>query len=509
MVDTWATVASCAQIGRNVHLSGGVGIGGVLEPRGGAGRRRGRRHDRQSMHGHAGGAKGSGSVLGEGDPEPRDPCDRCRDRRRAPAASCRRTASASRLAAVIVPGRRVHACRACSCSAATSRASGATSTTSSRVRRHRLRVAMTDLLALTAELVDVSSVSRDEAALRDLVEQRLRAVPWSAPIGSATTLVGRTELDDRIGCCSSGTSTPFLPTGTSAGRTAMSSGPWRPTAKGWRTRRPARPGRDARRAMVDVSYVFYAAEEIAAEHNGLRQLFADRPDLVAGDAAILGEPTEGVVEAGWPRHDAHRSRLGRGTSPHRSALDGPQCHPPARASAGGRRGGAGTAAGDRGLRVPRGATAVRAEGGVAGNVVPDRATVANHRFAPDRTPAEAEAAVRSLLAPVLDDGDELAVVDVADGAAPGLGHPLLAPLVERPAAGAGEARLDRRRPLRRCRHPRLQHRARRSSARSHSRRAGRPRVARVDARRWRRWWNGAARAPSAPLACDVRTTSSR
>jgi len=32
MVDTWATVGSCGQIGRNVHLSGGVGIGGVLEP---------------------------------------------------------------------------------------------------------------------------------------------------------------------------------------------------------------------------------------------------------------------------------------------------------------------------------------------------------------------------------------------------------------------------------------------------------------------------------------------
>ena len=32
MVDTWATVGSCAQIGANVHLSGGVGIGGVLEP---------------------------------------------------------------------------------------------------------------------------------------------------------------------------------------------------------------------------------------------------------------------------------------------------------------------------------------------------------------------------------------------------------------------------------------------------------------------------------------------
>jgi 2,3,4,5-tetrahydropyridine-2-carboxylate N-succinyltransferase len=32
MVDTWATVGSCAQVGANVHLSGGVGIGGVLEP---------------------------------------------------------------------------------------------------------------------------------------------------------------------------------------------------------------------------------------------------------------------------------------------------------------------------------------------------------------------------------------------------------------------------------------------------------------------------------------------
>ena len=32
MVDTWTTVGSCAQIGKNCHLSGGVGIGGVLEP---------------------------------------------------------------------------------------------------------------------------------------------------------------------------------------------------------------------------------------------------------------------------------------------------------------------------------------------------------------------------------------------------------------------------------------------------------------------------------------------
>ena len=51
MVDTWATVGSCAQIGKDVHLSGGVGIGGVLEPPGrDAGHRRGRRLRRLALH---------------------------------------------------------------------------------------------------------------------------------------------------------------------------------------------------------------------------------------------------------------------------------------------------------------------------------------------------------------------------------------------------------------------------------------------------------------------------
>ena len=57
MVDTWATVGSCAQIGARVHLSGGVGIGGVLEPPNAVpvvvG---GRRTDRQPLHGDPGGA---------------------------------------------------------------------------------------------------------------------------------------------------------------------------------------------------------------------------------------------------------------------------------------------------------------------------------------------------------------------------------------------------------------------------------------------------------------------
>ena len=70
--------------------------------------------------------------------------------------------------------------------------------------------------------------------------------------------------------------------------------------------------------------------------------------------------------------------------------------------------------------------AVAVSGGVAGNVVPDLASVTlNHRFAPDRTPDEAEAAVRALLAPVLEPATRSRLVDVADGAAPGSDHPIL------------------------------------------------------------------------------------
>jgi succinyl-diaminopimelate desuccinylase len=71
--------------------------------------------------------------------------------------------------------------------------------------------------------------------------------------------------------------------------------------------------------------------------------------------------------------------------------------------------------------------AVLVEGGVAGNVVPDRARLrVNHRFAPDRSPAEAEAALRALVLPdgLESDGDSFEIVDCAQ-AAPGLTHPLL------------------------------------------------------------------------------------
>ena len=73
--------------------------------------------------------------------------------------------------------------------------------------------------------------------------------------------------------------------------------------------------------------------------------------------------------------------------------------------------------------------AVSVEGGVAANVVPDEATVVlNHRFAPDRTVAQAESAVRELLAPYLEAGDHWELVDASAGRPavprpPGAGRP--------------------------------------------------------------------------------------
>ena len=49
---------------------------------------------------------------------------------------------------------------------------------------------------------------------------------------------------------------------------------------------------------VDLTWCFYACEEVGRDESGLVQLWRQRPELLAGDAAILGEPTDALVEAG-------------------------------------------------------------------------------------------------------------------------------------------------------------------------------------------------------------------
>jgi succinyl-diaminopimelate desuccinylase len=194
---------------------------------------------------------------------------------------------------------------------------------------------------------------------------------------------------------------------------------------------------------VDLTWCFYACEEVGRAESGLLQLWQERPDLLAGDAAILGEPTGALVEAGCQgtmrvlirltgvRAHTARPFMGRNAIHRLGALLKTVSDWEGR-----------TAMLD-GCAYAEQIQAVFVEGGVAANVVPDAASVTlNFRFAPDRTSAEAAAYLRQLVDAHIDeaDGDTWSVLDTSDGAPPSLDHPLLAELVEK-AGGAPLAKV--------------------------------------------------------------------
>jgi len=294
---------------------------------------------------------------------------------------------------------------------------------------------MTDLLAMTATLVDIPSVSFDEAALVAHLEAELRAVPGLTVDRIGDNLVARTNLGRPHRLILAG-HTDTVPGAAGAGR---------PLARLdgdtlWGLGSADMKGglavmlelaRSVPEPAVDVTWVFYAREEVAREHSGLSELFAEAPDLLAGDVAILGEPTAGAIEAGCQGTMRFEVRL-RGVRSHtaRPWMGRNAIH---------RAGGLLVALGAYEHREPEvdgcqyreALQAVHIEGGVSGNVVPDEVLLqVNHRYAPDRSGVEAEAHVRDVLAPFLDDGDTVEVVDHGPAAAPGLGHPLLSGLVE-------------------------------------------------------------------------------
>jgi succinyl-diaminopimelate desuccinylase len=183
---------------------------------------------------------------------------------------------------------------------------------------------------------------------------------------------------------------------------------------------------------IDVTYIFYECEEVASEYSGLLKLDRTRPELLTGDAAVLAEPTGGRIEAGCQGtlrigvtlagERAHTARpwMGRNAIHRLGAVlqrvAGYEERRPVL----------------NGCEFREALQAVKVEGGVAGNVVPDSATVIlNHRFAPDRTIAEATDHVGALLTGVLEPEDGFEVLDAAKPAPPALDHPLLANLVGR------------------------------------------------------------------------------
>lgn len=293
----------------------------------------------------------------------------------------------------------------------------------------------TDLVELTATLVDIPSVSHNERDITDALALRLAGTPWLEVTRVGDNLVARTHL---------GRAQRLVLAGHTD--TVPANGNERARIEGevlWGLGSCDMKGGVAvilelattvAEPVFDVTYVFYECEEVDDRYNGIERLFGERPDLMVGDAAVLAEPTGSVVEAGcqgtmrvevtMTGRRAHTARgwLGRNAI-HRlapvlaavAAFEGRQVDV-------------------EGCQYREGLQAVDVKGGVAGNVVPDSATLSlNHRFAPDRTPEEAEAAVRAVVGEV--DGFE--VVDFALAARPSLSHPILQSLV---AASGGRPR---------------------------------------------------------------------
>jgi succinyl-diaminopimelate desuccinylase len=289
-----------------------------------------------------------------------------------------------------------------------------------------------DLLALTEELIAVPSVSRDETRLADLVEQRVaRHAPTLQVDRVGDNVVVRTQLGRERRVVMGGHLDTVPPNGnetpTRKGDTLYGLGA--ADMKGGLAvlltlvdALAAAPDK----ARFDATLFFYEAEEIAEQFNGLRTLFAERPDLVAGDMAVLLEPTGAWVEAGC-QGTLHVRATFRGVRSHsaRPWMGLNAIHRASDVLARISAHEADTVEVD-GLPYRESLQVVRIEGGVANNVVPDECSiVVNRRFAPAYTVEEATAQVTALL----DGADEIEVINASPAAPPNLWDPLVAELV--------------------------------------------------------------------------------
>ena len=173
-------------------------------------------------------------------------------------------------------------------------------------------------------------------------------------------------------------------------------------------------------AAVDLTWIWYDNEEVDSDLNGLGRLAANHPELLVGDFAILGEPTNSLVEGGCngtmrvelrsSGKRAHSARSWVGVNAIHAAapiLDILAAYQPRSIEV-------------DGLIYREGLNAVAITGGVAGNVIPDECVVTvNYRFAPDMDSAAAQAHLKEVFA-----GVDLTVTDSADGARPGLNDAL-------------------------------------------------------------------------------------
>ncbi|WP_150308303.1 succinyl-diaminopimelate desuccinylase [Planctomonas psychrotolerans] len=185
--------------------------------------------------------------------------------------------------------------------------------------------------------------------------------------------------------------------------------------------------------VVDVTWIWYDHEEVSDSLNGLGRLARTRPELLAGDFAILGEPSNSSVEGGCNGNLRVELRtFGLRSHSARSWVGSNAVHAAAPILA--------TLAAYTarevevdGLVYREGLSAVGITGGIAGNIIPDECMVhVNYRFAPSRSGQEAIDHLAELFPDV-----QMTVVDLAEGARPGLDAELAKHFL---AAVGGEAK---------------------------------------------------------------------
>ncbi|MEY8814230.1 succinyl-diaminopimelate desuccinylase [Micrococcus luteus] len=306
-----------------------------------------------------------------------------------------------------------------------------------------------DVAALTATLLDVRSVSGEEGPLADAVEQALRALGGLEVRRFGDAVVARTALGRPTRVILAGhLDTVPLPTVPGSRGTVPSAwdgnvlyGRGAVDMKSGVAVQLALAGRfgraDGPTPVHDVTWVFYDHEEVSSDLSGLARVARQAPELLEGDFAVLLEPTDGVVEGGcngtcryrvtFPGVAAHSGRAWRGDNAiHKLApvLTALAAYEPATVTV-------------EGLEYREGLHAIRVAGGVAGNVIPDEASVdLNYRFAPDKTLDQAHAHVRAVLEGAGVDWDvQVRIDDASPAARPGLDRPAAAAFV---AAVGGE-----------------------------------------------------------------------
>lgn len=295
-----------------------------------------------------------------------------------------------------------------------------------------------NLTELLRSLIDIESVSGDEQRIADAVQTALGHYPHLELLRDGNVVIARTDLgrDQRVVIAGHLDTVPIagnVPakiTGEGAdeiihGRGAcdMKGGVAVQLSAAAALTAPSR----------DVTWVFYDNEEVDARLNGLFRISRERPELLAGDFAVLCEPSSAGIEGGCQGTmrvevtlsglAAHSARAWKG---HNAIHD---AHELLRRLADYH----GREITVDGLVYREGLNAVRIDGGIANNVVPDRCRVLiNYRFAPDKDLTGAEAYLRELL-----EGYELTVVDGAPAARPGLDQPIAADFL---AAVGGQPR---------------------------------------------------------------------